>query len=153
MVKSVVKTFCRCFFEKGNSRKSECLQGFSAFWKTHGRKVPARSQTRRATNCATSRFVIVVRLLSFFGSQTIWQSKYFNIIAEKSKKVNTVWQFFLHFSDFSWLSLLFSKMFYFVSFLCLYAVLLFIWFVGFNELILMLPQFLRGATDISWLLS
>ena len=27
MVKSVVKTFCRCFFEKANSRKSQCLQG------------------------------------------------------------------------------------------------------------------------------
>ena len=27
MVKSVVKTFCRCFFEKANSRKSECFQG------------------------------------------------------------------------------------------------------------------------------
>ena len=27
VVKSVVKTFCRCFFEKGNIRKSQCLQG------------------------------------------------------------------------------------------------------------------------------
>jgi len=27
VVKSVVKTFCRCFFEKGNRRKSQCLQG------------------------------------------------------------------------------------------------------------------------------
>ena len=27
MVKSVVKTFCWCFFEKGNTRKSQCLQG------------------------------------------------------------------------------------------------------------------------------
>jgi len=29
VVKSVVKTFCRCFFEKSNIRKSECFQGFS----------------------------------------------------------------------------------------------------------------------------
>jgi hypothetical protein len=27
VVKSVVKTFCRCFFEKTNTRKSQCLQG------------------------------------------------------------------------------------------------------------------------------
>ena len=58
VVKSVVKTFCWCFFEKGNTRKSECFQGFSAFLKTHGRKLPARSQTSRATNCATSRYFI-----------------------------------------------------------------------------------------------
>ena len=51
----MVKTFCRCFFEKGNTRKSECFQGFSAFLKTHVRKLPARSQTSRATSCATPR--------------------------------------------------------------------------------------------------
>ena len=49
VVKSVVKTFCWCFFEKGNTRKSQCFQGFSAFLKTHGGKLPARSQTSRAT--------------------------------------------------------------------------------------------------------
>ena len=57
VVKSVVKTFCWCFFEKGNTRKSECFQGFSAFLKTHGRKLPARSQSKRATNCATPRYL------------------------------------------------------------------------------------------------
>ncbi len=58
----MVKTFCWCFFEKGDTRKSECFQGFSAFWKTHGSKPPACSQTSRATSCATPRGEIVRRL-------------------------------------------------------------------------------------------
>ena len=60
VVKSVVKTFCWCFFEKGNIRKIECLQGLSDFLKTHGEKLPARSQTARATNCATPRCLYIM---------------------------------------------------------------------------------------------
>ena len=75
VVKSVVKTFCWCFFEKGNTRKSECFQGFSAFLKTHGRKLPARSQTSRATNCATPRSVKNIQFsVNFRKWSNLWSS-------------------------------------------------------------------------------
>ena len=77
VVKSVVKTFCWCFFEKGNTRKSQCFQGFSAFLKTHSRKLPARSQTSRATNCATPRSVIFIRFLVNFRKWSNLWSKHF----------------------------------------------------------------------------
>ena len=56
----MVKTFCRCFFEKSNNRKSQCLQGFSSVWKIKKRKPTACSQSTRATNCATPRYLILV---------------------------------------------------------------------------------------------
>ena len=71
MVKSVVKTFCWCFFEKGNTRKSQCLQGrflndckaFRGFafraervFARGASPPPACSQTSRTINCATPRW-------------------------------------------------------------------------------------------------
>ena len=101
MVKSVVKTFCRCFFEKGNTQKSECLQGFSAFLKTHGEKLPARSQTSRATNCATPRSVIFIQfLVNFCKWSNLWSSLFLRgfFVSWNMRKVQHL-QGFLAFSS------------------------------------------------------
>ena len=83
MVKSVVKTFCRCFFGKGNTRKSQYLQGFSCIWKIKKQKPPACSQTSRATSCATPR---LVKIFDFLGQIRKWSNLWSKVFCRRTRR-------------------------------------------------------------------